>query len=121
MPAQMALVVAGLWLMLAPSVLGYDGAAATSDRVAGPAMAATAFLAIFAITRGLRWFNLAVGAWLVAAPWLLDFPVDATVSSMVCGVAALVLAPRGAPDQSMYGGGWVALRHTDRLAGHQDE
>jgi hypothetical protein len=35
----MTLVVAGLWLMLAPSVLGYDGAAATSDRIAGPVMA----------------------------------------------------------------------------------
>lgn len=121
MPAQMTLVVTGLWLMLAPSVLDYGGAAATSDRIAGPVMAATAFLAVFAITRGLRWFNLLVGAWLVAAPWLLNFPVDATVSSMVCGVAALVLAPLGAPDQSRYGGGWIALRRTERLDGQQIE
>ena len=116
MPAQVTLAVAGLWLIFAPSVLGYDGAAATSDRIAGPVMAATAFLAVFAITRGLRWFNLPVGAWLVAAPWLLDFPVEATVSSLVCGVAALALAPIGAPDQSRYGGGWIVLRHSDRLS-----
>jgi hypothetical protein len=115
MPAQMTLTVVGLWLMAAPAVLGYGGAAATSDRVAGPVMAAIAFLAVFRITRGLRWLNLPVGAWLVAAPWLLGFPTDATVSSMVCGVMALVLAPIGSPDQSRYGGGWIALLRTDRL------
>lgn len=121
MRAQIVLVVAGLWLMVAPAVLEYDGAAATSDRIAGPVMVATAFLAVFAITRGLRWVNLPVGAWLVAAPWLLQFPVDATVSSMVCGVAALALAPLGRPDQSRYGGGWLALRDTQRLSSPRDD
>lgn len=87
----------------------------------GPLMAAAAFLAIFAITRGLRWFNLLVGAWLVTVPWLLDFPTDATVSSVVCGVAALVLAPVGSVDQSRYGGGWRALWETNRLPAAQSE
>lgn len=121
MPAQITLVVVGLWLMFAPSVLGYGGAAATSDRIAGPVIVATAFLAVFAITRGLRWFNLPVGAWLIFAPWILDFEVQPTVSSMVCGVAALVLAPRGAVDQTRYGGGWLALRRADLLPGRQTE
>ncbi|MDQ4093093.1 MAG: SPW repeat protein [Actinomycetota bacterium] len=121
MLAQLALVVAGLWLEFAPSVLDYGEPAATSDRVAGPLMAAAAFLAIFAITRGLRWFNLPVGAWLVTAPWLLDFPTDATVSSVVCGVAALVLAPVGSLDQSRYGGAWRALWEIDRLPDAQSE
>lgn len=115
MPAQIILVVAGLWLEFAPWVLGYDGAAATSDRIAGPVMAATAFLAVFAITRGLRWVNLATGLWLVAAPWLLGFPLDATISSMICGVLALALAPVGSIDQAQYGGGWMALFRTKRL------
>lgn len=117
MPAQLALVAAGLWLMVAPAVLGYDGAAANSDRIAGPLMVAIAFLAVFTITRGLRWLNLPVALWLLVSPWLLGSPTDATVSSMVVGVAALVLAPIGSPDQSRYGGGWIALLRTDRLAG----
>ena len=115
MRAQMVLVIVGLWLMAAPAVLDYGGAAATSDRIAGPLLAAMSFLAVFQITRGMRWANLPIGAWLVAAPWILDFRGDATVSSMLAGVAALVLAPTGSPDQSRYGGGWIALRDTRRL------
>ncbi|SFQ71377.1 SPW repeat-containing protein [Amycolatopsis arida] len=103
------LAAAGVWLMAAPAVLGYGDPAATSDRIAGPALAAIGFLAGFQITRGLRWLNLGTGAWLVVAPWLLGFPAAATVNSVVIGVAALVLAPWGKPDQRRYGGGWVAL------------
>jgi hypothetical protein len=120
MRAQMILVLVGLWLMAAPDVLGYDGAAATSDRIAGPVLAAVSFLAVFQITRGLRWANLPIGAWLAAAPWVLGFPADATVNSMLCGAAALVLAPIGSPDQRRYGGGWIALRDTSRLLRPRD-
>jgi hypothetical protein len=111
--AQIMLAATGVWLMAAPAVLGYGEPAATSDRIAGPVMAAVAFLAVFSITRGLRWGNLAVGAWLVLAPWLLDFPTDALANSCVCGIAALVLAPVGHLDQEQYGGGWLALVRGD--------
>lgn len=113
--AQIVLVGVGLWLEFAPLVLGYDGVAANSDRIAGPVMIAIAFLSIFGITRGLRWFNLLVGLWLVVGPWLLSFPLDAALSSLAAGVLALVLAPVGQPDQGRYGGGWIVLLQTSRL------
>lgn len=103
------LAAGGIWLMFAPAVLDYGDPAATSDRMAGPALAAIGFLAGFAITRGVRWLNLATGAWLVAAPFLLAFPTDATINSVLIGLAALALAPWGKPDQSRYGGGWIVL------------
>lgn len=115
--AQMVLVASGIWLMTAPAVLDYGEPATTSDRIAGPVMAATAFLAIFAITRGLRWFNLAVGIWLLIAPWLLGFPTDAMISSSLCGLAALVLAPVGRLEQDKYGGGWLSLVRGDAAGG----
>lgn len=115
MPAQIVLVVAGLWLEFAPWLLGHEGAAAISDHIAGPVMAATAFLSIFAITRGLRWINLVTGVWLVVAPWVLGFPLEATISSLICGVLALVLAPIGSIDQTQYGGGWIVLFRTKKL------
>ena len=118
--AQIVLTVVGLWLMFAPSVLGYQGTAADSDRFAGPLLAAFAFLAIFRITRGLRWVNLPIGAWLIVGPLLLGFPTDATVNSIVCGVLVVVLAPIGRVDQSRYGGGWITLWRTDRLPATPD-
>lgn len=100
---------AGVWLMFAPAVLDYGEPAATSDRIAGPLLAAIGFLAGFAITRGLRWLNLITGGWLVLGPWLLDFPAAAVVNSLLVGLAVLLLAPWGKPDQSRYGGGWASL------------
>ena len=120
MLAQVALTAVGLWLMFAPSVLDYASPAADSDRISGPLLAAVAFLAIFQITRGLRWANLPIGLWLVAAPLLLGFPTDASVNSVVCGVATLALAPLGRLEQSRYGGGWVTLWRTDRLPSSPD-
>lgn len=60
---------------------------------------------------------LMIPFWVVdaTAPWLLGFPLDATISSLVCGVVALVLAPVGSVDQSQYGSGWLALFRTKRL------
>lgn len=115
MLSQAVLVIGGLWLMYAPAALGYDGVPATSDRVAGPVMAAVAFLAAFEITRGLRWLNVPVGLWLGVAPWLLDFPVTARVSSVAIGVMALTLSWPEPADQTRYGGGWRALFDVDRL------
>jgi hypothetical protein len=57
----------------------------------------------------LRWLNLGCGLSLVAAPWLLEFPADATANSVVGGVITLLLAPLGRPGQSRYGGGWTVL------------
>ena len=115
MVAQIVVTAVGLWLMFAPSVLGYGAPAADSDRFAGPLVATFAFLAVFRITRGLRWANLPVGLWLVVAPLVLTFPTDGAVNSVVCGVLTLTLSPVGRIEQHRYGGGWVTLWHPDRL------
>jgi hypothetical protein len=74
-------VAVGIWLMAAPAVLGYAGTPATSDRIAGPVVAAIGIVAASTVTRGLRWANLAPGLWLVAGPALLGSPAAALVSS----------------------------------------
>lgn len=42
------------------------------------------------------------------------------ISSVVSGLLAFVLAPIGSVEQSRYGGGWLALRDTDRLVQPDD-
>lgn len=99
----------GVWLMAAPSVLGYGGVAATNDRIAGPTAAAIAIVAMSQVTRAFRWLNLVIGAWLLLAPWILGYPPSALASSMVSGLALAGLASlRGRVDRR-YGGGWRSL------------
>src|SRR5687767_1665798 len=71
--AQVAATAVAMWLMAAPAALDYTGAAATSDRVVGPIAASVACMAIWPVLRSLRWVNVVLGAWLVAAPWLLGY------------------------------------------------
>jgi hypothetical protein len=114
---RLATVAVGVWLMAAPAVLGYGGAAATSDRVAGPVLVAIGIVAASTITRGLRWAALAPGLWLLVGPALLGVPGRALASSLVGGILVLALTPWGRGDSRRFGGGWRSLLDTARLAG----
>ena len=114
---QLVVFALGVWLMAAPSVLGYTGTSAeTSDRLVGPVVAAFGFVAASAITRSVRWVNLLAAAWLLIGPWLLGFPADAAVNSVVVGLLVAVLTPFGSPDPDRFGGGWSSLWKPERLA-----
>lgn len=114
---QMVVVVLGLWLMAAPAILGYTGTTAdSSDRFVGPLIASIAFVAASEITRPLRWANLAGAAWLVVAPWVLGFPVEAAINDLLVGLAVGTLSPLGKVDTTKrFGGGWKSLRRPEKL------
>ncbi len=100
----------GLWMMVAPVVLGYSGSAATSDQIVGPIAAATAWIAASEITRSLRWVNVPLGLWVLLSPLVLGGPTAAAVHSVASGIALLAtaLAIEKTPRRK-YGGGWKAL------------
>jgi hypothetical protein len=114
---RLATVAVGVWLMAAPAVLGYDGAATTSDRVVGPVVVAIGIVAASTITRGLRWANLVPGLWLLVGPALLGVPARALASSLVAGVLVLALIPWGPGHPDRFGGGWRSLFDSSRLPG----
>jgi hypothetical protein len=99
----------GVWLMVAPTVLGYGPPAAHDDRIVGPLIAAVGIIAAWEIARPLRHVNLLAGAWLVLAPWLLGFPADATLNSLAVGIAVVVLSRIRGRVSDSFGGGWSAL------------
>lgn len=109
--ARLANTALGLWLMAAPAVLGYEGtAAATNDRITGPLAATFAIIAIWEVTRTLRWLNLALGLWLLAAPWSLGgFPAEATLTSMATGALLAVFSLVRGKIRQDHGGGWSAV------------
>lgn len=111
MAARLVAVVAGVWLMASPATFGYvDTTAEASDRIAGPVAAAFSFVAIWGITRALRWVTLPIGLYGVLAPWFLEFPVEAAVSNLAVGVVLIVTAFVRGHVGERYGGGWTSLR-----------
>lgn len=108
---QIINVVLGLWLMAAPAVLGYGGAAADNDRVVGPIAATFAAIAISEATRGARWANVPLGLWMLAGPWLLGGPTPAIVNGLLVGLALIGFALVKGRFTATYAGGWSALIH----------
>ena len=70
-------VVAGLWLIIAPFVLGYDEiqAALWNDIVVGIIVAAFAVARVARplMNPGLSWINAVLGLWLIVAPFVLGY------------------------------------------------
>jgi hypothetical protein len=95
--------------MAAPAVLGYSGAAATNDRIVGPLVASIAIVTVWEVLRPMRRLNTAFGAWLILAPWLLGFPLPATLNSLLAGVSLIALSLIRGKRKQCYGGGWSAL------------
>lgn len=110
--AQLCCVLLGLWLMAAPYVLGYEEPASHSDHVLGPLIASIAAIAMWEITRGLRWVNLLLALGLIVAPWVFGFERAALVNSVIVGVAVAGLSLVRGRVSERFGGGWTVLWRT---------
>jgi hypothetical protein len=86
----------GLWLALSPWLADYVGRdAATANAVfCGVALALAAHFEASCRADAAEWLNLALGAWLIAAPLLLGFAGSwpAGPNSIAVGVAVAALA-----------------------------
>ena len=107
--ARIASALLGVWLMAAPAVLGYVGPARTSDRIAGPVAATIAIVAIWEVTRPMRWANLVIAVWLVIAPAVLGYHLAAAIDSIAVGVLLAALTFVRGTVRQRFGGGWSAL------------
>lgn len=106
--AQIINTALGIWLMAAPAVLGYGGAARINDRIVGPIAVTFACIAIWPATRPVRWVNLPLGLWLIVAPWLFSYGRVALLNSLAVGLLMTLLCiPRG--KRAHFGGGWSML------------
>jgi hypothetical protein len=96
------LVLAG-WLFLSPWIFGFASAtardldpatAAWNAWVVAIVIAAYSIAAAVKFARWEDWVNVALGAWLVIAPWVLDFDrVTAAVwNHVIVGILIIVLA-----------------------------
>jgi len=91
-------VLLGIWLMVAPAVLGGTAMAANSDRLVGALIVTVAAISTAEVVRAFRFFNVLFAVWLVVAPWALTGSTSALAwSDVVSGVLLFALTlPRGA-------------------------
>lgn len=106
-PGQIVGLVGGVWLMVAPAVVGYvDTAAEDLHRTIGPVVATFAAVALWAATRDLRWANLPLVAVMAIAPVFGGHPTGATVVAITTAVVIAAATPFGGPDPQRRGRGW---------------
>lgn len=92
-----ASITLGAFLMLTRLILGNEGQMANSDHLVGALIITVAIIATAEVARALRFINVAFGAWLVGAPFLLsgEGPLG-TVASVALGVVLVALSlPKG--------------------------
>lgn len=94
----------GVVLMLSRLLFGTGGSMANSDHVIGALTITCAIIATAEVARTIRLINVAFGAWLVLAPYLLDGgSILSAVTSVVLGVALAGLSlPRGQRSREHY-------------------
>ena len=97
-------IVAGLWLMVTPSVFGSAGMAAHSDHLVGALIVTIAVMALADVGRAVRFVNILFGAWVIAAPWLLaGATVSSKCSDAIAGALVIFLSLRRGPVRERYG------------------
>lgn len=109
MLAQYLNVAIGIWLMAAPYVIGYDGAAANNHFIIGPIVATIAGIAVSEVARPLRWLNLPLGLWLAICPIILSYPALGAVNTVACGLLIAICSCIRGQIKHKIGGGWRML------------
>lgn len=95
--ALIAASLLGIVLMFTRWLFGASGAMADSDHLVGSLVFVVSICALSEVVRPMRLLNALFGAWLLAAPWLLEgATAPGAVASLAIGALLIALAfPRG--------------------------
>ena len=87
----------GFWLMLGPTVFGTQGPMANSSHLTGALVVSFAVISTAEPVRALRFINVPLGIWAIAAPWLLaGAPTMAMWNGVLVGALLVALnIPKG--------------------------
>lgn len=70
------IMLAGLCVMAAPEVIGYNGTMADFHHVTGALVVTFAIITMSEVARILRYINILFGIWLIASPWIFGTEND---------------------------------------------
>jgi len=87
-------VIAGIWLIIAPFVLGYgDGDPTWNDVIFGAAVVVLAAIRMTAArgTQWAGWLTALAGAWIFASAFWLDDTATASWNNIILGIIVFIL------------------------------
>lgn len=118
--AQLINAILGLWLMVAPEILGFNKIMADNNHITGPVIATFAITAIFECTRPVRKFNMLMGVWLIVSPFVLDYSQPAAlINNVAVGAMVIGFSLVKGRVSNRFGGGWSGLWKPNSL--HETE
>ncbi len=87
-------IAIGVWLTFTRLSFDSSGAMANSDHLMGALVVTFSIMAFAEVGRAIRFINIPLGAWLIAAPWLLDGIASplAAWNGVISGIVLIVLA-----------------------------
>lgn len=106
--------VIGVWLLASPDILGYSGSAQVNNQMVGAWIITFGLIAMSESVRAVRWGNTALGAWLICAPFILEYPDERAWGSIASGLGTIALSCIRGPLSNRFGGGWRILWRTAR-------
>lgn len=93
----------GLSLLFTRITLGAEGNMAHVHHVIGSLVLAVVSISAAEVARPVRYINIVLGAALMAAPFMVEAEMVATIVSVVLGIAIIALSVRGGPIRERYG------------------
>jgi hypothetical protein len=117
------MTILGIWLMIAPSALGYEKNIADNAHIVGPLIATFSMIAIWECTRNVRLFNFPVAVWMLAAPLFITYGNDtALLHDYAVAISIMLLLLVKPVRKYRFGGGWPSIWRDktphSRLAGN---
>ena len=110
--ARLSNTIIGIWLAASPGVLGTSGLAKTNSVICGILAASISIIAIWEVTRGLRWLNTLIGSWLLISVFVFDYQSSGMLSGFLAGIAMIALSLARGTIRHATGGGWKSLLST---------
>ena len=107
--AQIINIVIGLFLMVAPSLWSLDKADSDHFYIIGPLIITNAIIALWEFNRGMRWFNVLIGAWLLVSPFVLGSKGNVASLAIVTAILLIIFSLFKGSEKHRYGGGWSSL------------